>query len=90
MVDEGRITNDGDPRWAEQLAVAQERSKGGRYRSLDRYASQVPLVVAATLAVWGLQEFSIPEVVPVAKRQKKFVGQSRVVPRVERETAMAF
>lgn len=90
MVDEGRITNDGDPRWVEQLAVAQERSKGGRYRSLDRYASQVPLVVAATLAVWGLQEFSIPEVVPVVKRQKRFVGQSRVVPRVERETAMAF
>ena len=90
MVEEGRVTNDGDPRWVEQLQIAVERSKAGRYRSIDRYASEVPLVVAATLAVWGLNEFG-PVQAPVdVKKDKKFVGKTRVVPRVQRERSMAF
>ena len=86
---EGRITHDGDPRWGQELSAAQERSKNGRYRALDRYASEVPVLVAATLAVWGLQEFRIPDDVHVEKKTK-FVGRARPVQGGRRVVEMAF
>ena len=90
LIEEGKVTNDGDPRWAVEIAAAQERSKGGRFRSWDRYASQVPVLVAASLAVWGLQEFGIPVVKPEAKKDKRFVGRARVIPARGRESVVAF
>lgn len=90
LIEEGKVTNDGDPRWAVEIAAAQERSKGGRFRSWDRYASQVPVLVAASLAVWGLQEFGIPVVKPEVKKDKRFVGRARVIPARGRESVVAF
>lgn len=87
LVAEGKVTNDGDPRWVREIAKAKERSKGGRYRALDRYASEVPVLVAASLALWGLQEFGIPVEVPEVKKKTRFVG--RAAPVVSRRRPVA-
>lgn len=54
MVEEGRIKHDGNPRFLAALQKAKERSRNGSYRSLDRYVGDVSVLVAATLAVGGL------------------------------------
>ena len=72
MIAERRIIHDDDPRWAAAWAVAEERATS-RYRSLDRYKGNVSALNAAAFAVWGLQEFSIPEEVDV-KQKKRYVG----------------
>ncbi|QRP60584.1 terminase large subunit [Corynebacterium minutissimum] len=72
MIAERRIVHDDDPRWAAAWAVAEERATS-RYRSLDRYKGNVSTLNAAAFAVWGLQEFSIPEEVDV-KQKKRYVG----------------
>lgn len=86
--EEGKITHDGNPRWAAAWEVAEERSKQGRYRSLERYAGDVSVLVAATFAVWVLIEFSEVEDVPVSK--KKFVGAARPVKKVNVAASMQF
>lgn len=88
---EGRIIHDGSPRWLEALGVAEERSKNGRYRSLERYSGDVTVLVAAALAAWGLQEFSIGQVDPdVVKRRVQYVGSARAVKRPSRVVEMSF
>lgn len=87
---EGKVTHDGDPRWALEWAEAQERSKNGRYRALDRYASNVSLLVAASLALWGLQEFAIPEETPEVKKKLKVVSRPASVKLRRPVSQMAF
>lgn len=77
MIAERRIIHDDDPRWAAAWAVAEERATS-RYRSLDRYKGNVSALNAAAFAVWGLQEFSIPEEVDV-KQKKRYVGAAAPV-----------
>lgn len=71
---EKKIFHDGNPRWVEALAIAEERSKNGRYRSLERFTGDVTCLVAASEAVWGLQEFGIPDEPVEVKREKMNVG----------------
>lgn len=73
---EGRIKHDGDPRWVEAWEQAEE--KPGKYRCFVRMPSSAPLV-AATFAVWGLQELAVPLDVQPVKMKKKFVGHVRSV-----------
>lgn len=82
MFAEGRVTHDGDPRWAEALKVAAFRPGTASGRALTRTGGSVCELVAATFAVWGLVEFEIPDVVPDVKRKTKFVGRAEVVPTV--------
>lgn len=77
---EGRVRHDGDPRWGEAWSVAEERSKAGRYRSFERYSGDVSALVAASFAVWALQEFSIPDEVPESVKMKRFTGRAVSVP----------
>lgn len=73
LFDEDRIFHNGDPRWMDALGVAVERSKNGRFRSLERFGGDVTVLVAASLALWGLVELSprSPEV--EVKKKKKIV-----------------
>lgn len=80
MVAEGKVAHDGDPRWLEQWLIADERGKG-RYRSFDRYVGDVTLLDAASLALFGLFEFGIPEASVDVKRTKRFVGRAKPVRR---------
>lgn len=70
LFDEGRILHDGDSRWLEALNVAVERSRNGRFRSLERFGGDVTVLVAASLALWGLVELS-PRSPEVEVKQKK-------------------
>lgn len=75
LFDEGRLLHDGDPRWSEALGVAVERSKNGRFRALNRFSGDVTVLVAGSLALWGLTELSprSPEV-EVKKKRKVVRG----------------
>lgn len=86
---EGKLTHDGDPRWVEALEVAQFRDGNANGRALTRKEGVVAQLVAATFAVWGLDNFGIP-VAPDVKRKKKFVGRSRSVPRSSRGSLVEF
>ncbi|AEG83889.1 terminase large subunit domain-containing protein [Corynebacterium ulcerans] len=77
MIREGKIIHDGNPRWLECWEVAEER-RNATYRSLNRFVGNVAPLVAASLALWGLREFSIPDSVDV-KSKKRFVGSADVV-----------
>lgn len=80
MIREKKIRHDGDDRWVEALRVAGERSKNGRFRSLDRYSGDVTCLVAASLAVWGLVEFATPvAVADEVKIVKKNVAKARAI-----------
>ena len=87
---EGRILHDGSPRWVEALGVAEERSRNGRFRSLERFSGDVTILVAATLAVWGLQEFAADVVPEDVKRKKKYVSSARSIPARSRVVEMSF
>lgn len=87
---EDRILHDGDPRWVKAWEVAEERSKQGRFRSLERYSGDVTVLNAAMFSLWVLQEFSEPEDTPVLAHAKKFVGRARVVKRASPVVAMQF
>ena len=87
---EKRIAHDGSQRWLDALGVAQERSKNGRYRSLDRYSGDVTVLVAASLAVWGLQEFGVGDVEVDVKRTRHYVSAARAVKRQRRVSEMSF
>lgn len=85
---EGKILHDGDERWYAALRVAKERSKNGRYRSIDRYSGDVSCLIAASIAVWGLVEFAIPETKPEVKQKVTYVGSAQ--PLVVTEKASDF
>lgn len=87
---EKRIAHDGSQRWLDALGVAQERSKNGRYRSLDRYSGDVTVLVAASLAVWGLQEFGVGDVEVDVKRTRHYVSSARAVKKQRRVSEMSF
>ncbi|MBK4145347.1 hypothetical protein GWO58_00340 [Corynebacterium macginleyi] len=87
---EKRIAHDGSQRWLDALGVAQERSKNGRFRSLDRYSGDVTILVAATLAVWGLQEYGVGEFDGEVKRRTHYVSSARGVKRDRRVAEMSF
>lgn len=93
FVAEGKIFHDGDQRWLDQWKIADERGKG-RYRSFDRFAGDVTLLDAASLALFGLNEYAvIPEKqakVEKPKRLKASVGSPRVVEVDRRVAEMAF
>ena len=86
---EDRIVHDGNPRWLAAWQLAQERQSTGRYPSLDRYASDVSILNAATFAIWTLQEFIGAEQVADIDN-KKFVGKARVVRAKNRAASMQF
>lgn len=86
---EDRIVHDGNPRWVAAWQLAQERQSTGRYPSLDRYASDVSILNAATFAIWVLQEFIGAEQVADIEK-KKFVGKARVVRAKNRAATMQF
>lgn len=87
---EKRLAHDGSQRWLDALGVAEERSKNGRYRSLDRYSGDVTVLVAASLAVWGLQEFGVGDVEVDVKRTRRHVSAARGVRRGRRVAEMSF
>lgn len=78
LVDEGKITHDGDPRWLEALSAAEFRLLNGK-RALTRRSENADItpLVAATFAVWGLQSFSIPRDV-TANRVESYVAPAPV------------
>lgn len=76
LVRECRIIHDGNPRWIEAWQVAEE--KPGKYRCLYQNDPKVVPLVAASFAVWGLQELEIPEQVQV-KKKTMFVGKAKPV-----------
>lgn len=90
MLREGRVFHDGNPRWSEALEIAEERSKNGRYRSLERFVGDVTCLVAASFAVWGLREFGAPIDGPDVKKKMKFVGHARPVKGRRVAAGMAF
>lgn len=71
---EGKISHDGDQRWVDALDVAEVKETNSGSKRI--YHS--PEFVAASFAVWALQEFEIPDEVPDSLR-KKFVGKARPV-----------
>lgn len=82
---EGKLTHDGNPRWVEALSVAAvKESATGSKRIVNS-----PEFVAASFAVWTLQEFSEPEDVSVVQK-KKFVGKARPVKRANHAAALQF
>lgn len=80
LIVEGRVRHDGGHRWLEQWKIAVERGKG-RYRSFDRYVGDVTLLDAASLAVFGLREFSVERAEPAEslKQLKRSEGAPQVV-----------
>lgn len=91
MFSEGKITHDGDLRWLEALKVAQFREGNANGRALTRKDGVVCQLVAATFAVWGLDEYGVADVeAPDAKRLKKYVGKARAVPRSRGVVEMSF
>lgn len=77
MIRQGKVVHDGNPRWGECWEIAQERN-GSRYRSFNRFGGNVAPLVAASLAVWALNEFAIPVEVDV-KSRRRFVGSAAAV-----------
>lgn len=72
---EGRIIHDGSPRWLEALGQAEvKRTSSGSQRIHNS-----PELVAASFAVWGLQEFGIPSSPPEIKTKKRFTGAPKPV-----------
>lgn len=86
---EGRILHDGDPRWMDAWSIAEERSKQGRYRALERFVGDVSVLVAASFALAVLVEFSEVEAVAEVEK-KKFVGKARAVHAPRRAAVMQF
>ncbi|QQB45350.1 hypothetical protein I6I10_07335 [Corynebacterium glucuronolyticum] len=56
-VRDGTLTHDGNPQWVKELGVAVLRGEDGKYPAIDRFSGEVPSLVAATFAVWGLNDF---------------------------------
>lgn len=76
---EGKITHDGDERWLDELKVAEFREVGDTGRALTRRTGSVMGLVAATFAIWGLQEYEIPDEAPEVEKTIRFTGRARPV-----------
>ena len=59
MFREGRISHDGDPRWVAALNVAQFRSGNSSGRALTRADGDISVLIAATFAVFGLEDYGV-------------------------------
>lgn len=59
MFREGRISHDGDPRWVAALNVAQFRSGNSSGRALTRTDGDISVLIAATFAVFGLEDYGV-------------------------------
>ena len=59
MFREGRISHDGDPRWVDALNVAVFRSGNSSGRALTRTDGDISVLIAATFAVFGLEDFGL-------------------------------
>lgn len=76
---EGKISHDGNPRWVRALESAKFRDGNSNGRALSRKDGVICELVAATFAVWGLEEFGALEKTPEVKHLKKYVGKTRPV-----------
>ena len=92
MFAEGKITNDGNPRWMESLQVAQFRDGNKNGRALTKSEGDVSALVAATFAVFVLDQLSRPVEVPTKKLKRLgvSVGAPLVVPAGRGVKEMAF
>lgn len=90
LIDEGKIIHDGSERLTAAWAVAQERSSAGRYRSFERFVGDVSTLVAMSFAVWGLQEFGIPEEAPDVEKKVRYTGRAKAIKRPRPAAALAF
>lgn len=80
LFSEGALSNDGDPRWAEALSVAEFRPGTEKGRALKDTHPAVAVLVAASFALWGLTEFEIPVAAPDVKKKRRYVGYVETVP----------
>lgn len=87
----GKISHDGNPLWVEELNVAEERTIGEIGRALTRRAGSVVGLVAATFAVWALEEFEIPSASNLhIKKKKRPVGAAKPVAATASVSSMKF
>lgn len=57
--DDGQLTNDGSSEWVTELRTTRTRTvNGGREVLIDRYKAEPQSLMAAELAVWGLETFA--------------------------------
>ena len=56
-VKDGTVTHDVSRVWGDELSCARLHGEGKQYPSLSRGSGDIPALVGATLAVWGLAEF---------------------------------
>lgn len=90
-IHEGVVVHTGDRRFASAWEVARERRGAqGKFRSFERYSGDIAILVAASFAVWGLQEFEIPEVAPEVAQRKKFVGTPKPVVKANVDRQLVF
>ncbi|MFW8622510.1 hypothetical protein ACOI1A_00915 [Corynebacterium glutamicum] len=88
---EGKVRHDGNPRWVDAWRVATERSRNGRYRSLERFGGDISILDAAMAATWALQEYAEPGDVRVEETsKKKFVGSARAIRSTSRAKVLQF
>lgn len=87
---EGKITHDGNPRWLEALNVARFREGNSNGRALTKKEGVVCELIAATFAVWGLENFGSDDVKPEVKKIRRYVGKAKPVARRAGVSAMSF
>lgn len=90
LVREGKLLHDGDPRFLAAWEVAKERGSNSKFRSFERYSGNIACLVALSFAVWGLQEFEIPEEAPIVESKKRYVGSARPVMAATATAPMSF
>lgn len=90
LVREGKLLHDGDPRFLAAWEVAKERGSNSKFRSFERYSGNISCLVAMSFAVWGLQEFEIPDEAPVVETKKRYVGSARPVSASQGAPVMSF
>lgn len=90
--EEGRVRHDGSPRWVDAWRVATERSRNGRYRSLERFSGDVSILDAAMAAAWVLHEYAAPVMTTEveAKPKHRHVGRASVARKKVASRAFAF
>lgn len=77
LIAEGKISHDGEQRWLDALEVVKARE--GKFRCFDRFSGDVTVLIAASIAVWALQEYEIPETAPPLPTKHRFIGTARAV-----------
>ena len=87
----GKISHDGTPLWVDEFNVAEERAMGEIGRALTRRTGSVVGLVAATFAVWALEEVVIPSASSVhIKKKKRPVGAAKPVAATASASSMKF